>query len=47
MIELIDLVRSLGMDGAGTGLNGVGVEGEDVEDEDEVDVFEQPAMEEV
>jgi hypothetical protein len=47
MMELVDLFKSLGMDDGGAGLNGVGQEGEDEEDEDDVDVFEQPAMEEV
>jgi helicase MOV-10 len=47
MMEFVDLLKSLGMDDASSGLNGVVQEGEDEEDEDEVDVFEQPAMEEV
>jgi helicase MOV-10 len=45
MMEFVDLLKSSEMDDAGAGLNGVGQEGED--EEDEVDIFEQPAMEEV
>jgi helicase MOV-10 len=47
MMEFVDLLKSLGMDDAGTGINGVDQEEEDEEYEDAVDVFEQPAMEEV
>jgi helicase MOV-10 len=47
MMEFVDLLKSLGMDDAGAGLNGPDQEGEEEEDDDEVDVFEQPAMEEV
>ena len=47
MMELVDLVKSLGIDNADAGLNGFGQAKEEEEDEDEVDVFEQPVMEEV
>jgi helicase MOV-10 len=47
MMELVDLVKSLGIGDAGAGVNGAGQEGEEEDDEDEVDVFEQPVMEEV